>query len=70
MGGGHNLRLIFHKQTVDEIFGFLRDIVECLVLVIVFSDGHIGHGLQVRVAHKRRQTRHPAKHSQNLSPGF
>ena len=36
-------------------------LVEGLVLVIVLGNRHVGHGLEVRVPHERRQAGHPDK---------
>ena len=57
---GHSVLLfLFYEEPVNEVSGVGGDVVERLVLVIVLGDRHIGHRLQVRVTHERREPGQP-----------
>ena len=50
-------RNTFDEELGDEVARLFGNLLERLVVEIVFGDGHVGHRLHVRFAHERRQTR-------------
>lgn len=47
---------IFYQQFAYEIQRVLRYGHERLIVEVVLADGHVGHGLYIGAAHKRRQS--------------
>lgn len=48
--------LMLHQQFGDEVFRFLADIVECLVVKVVGNPRDVCKSLGVIIAHERGQT--------------
>lgn len=65
LGGTHPPALALHKQTSDEVFGFLRDVRELLLLKVPLTGQNIVQGLVVVVPQKRRQATEPGQIKQS-----